>query len=467
MQQRDNENRLSQEYTNRVLLNGTLQTPRWWYPVFSVLLFFVVIGFVLFAIQIKYGLGVTGLNRPVYWGLYITTFVFWVGISHAGIMISAILRITQAEWRRPVTRAAEILTIFSLATALVFPLIHAGRTWRIVYWLIPYDAARGIWPNIRSPLFMDPIAISTYLTGSTLFLFVALLPDLAVLRDRTTGFRKGFYTILAMGWRGNPRQWKMQVVGGILLSALMLPIFVSVHSIVSWDFAVTTAVEGWHSTIFAPYFVIGAVHSGVSAVVTMMALMRWGWGWNDFIRPEHFDALARLLTVVATAWLGFTFLELLFALYGLDAPEIALREMQIFQYPWNILFLLFLLTGYILPVPMWLFKRVRTNIGLMFWSSILVNIGMWLERFLIIVPGLARKSPFVFTWEAYSPSWFEWYVLFWSFCWVTMLMLLFSRVFPLVPLFEQKESEVFSDSIKIGRATVASIFREEEEEEDD
>ena len=460
MQQRKS---VTQEYTNSVLLNGTLETPKWWPYLVSILLFFVLIGIGLFFVQIYYGLGVTGLSRPVYWGLYITTFVFWVGISHAGIMISAILRLTQAEWRRPVTRAAEILTIFSLLTALVFPLIHAGRTWRIIYWLLPFDFARGIWPNIRSPLFMDPIAIGTYLTGSTLFLFIALIPDLAVLRDRTTGLRKGFYTILAMGWRGNPRQWKMQVVGGILLSALMLPIFVSVHSIVSWDFAVTIGVEGWHSTIFAPYFVIGAVHSGVSAVVTMMALMRWGWKWNDFIRPEHFDALARLLTVVATAWLGFTFLELLFALYGLDAPEIALREMQIFQYPWNMLFLLFLLTGYIIPVPMWLFKRVRTNIALMFWSSIMVNIGMWLERFLIIVPGLSRKTPFVFTWESYTPSWFEWYILFWSFCWVTLLMLLFSKVFPLVPLFEQKESEVFSDSVKIGRANVPTIFREEEE----
>ena len=326
MQQRKS---VTQEYTNSVLLNGTLETPKWWPYLVSILLFFVLVGIGLFFVQIYFGLGVTGLSRPVYWGLYITTFVFWVGISHAGIMISAILRLTQAEWRRPVTRAAEILTIFSLLTALVFPLIHAGRTWRIIYWLLPYDFSRGIWPNIRSPLFMDPIAIGTYLTGSTLFLFIALIPDLAVLRDRTTGLRKGFYTILAMGWRGNPRQWKMQVVGGILLSALMLPIFVSVHSIVSWDFAVTIGVEGWHSTIFAPYFVIGAVHSGVSAVVTMMALMRWGWKWNDFIRPEHFDALARLLTVVATAWLGFTFLELIFALYGLDAPEIALREMQI------------------------------------------------------------------------------------------------------------------------------------------
>ena len=307
---------------------------------------------------------------------------------------------------------------------------------------------------------MDPVAISTYLTGSTLFLYIALLPDLGNLRDRTTGWQNAMYTVLSLGWRGNPRQWKMQTVGGILLSALMLPIFVSVHSIVSWDFAIAPAVEGWHSTIFAPYFVIGAVHSGVSAVVTMMALMRWLWKWDDFIRPEHFDALARLLIVVATGWLAFTFLELIFAVYGQDAPELALREMQMFQWPWNLLFIIFLLTGYFIPVPMWLFKRVRTNIALMFWTSILVNVGMWLERFLIIVPGLARRTPFVYTWEAYRPSAVEWTIFIWSFCWVTFLMLLFSRFFPLVPLFEQKESQVFTEDVTIGRAKVPAIVRE-------
>jgi molybdopterin-containing oxidoreductase family membrane subunit len=451
---------LDQVYTNRVLLNGQLDTPKWWAPTVATLGVVVVIGLIVIGVMINKGLGVTGLARPVYWGLFITTFVFWVGISHAGIMISAILRLTQAEWRRPVTRAAELLTVFSLLTALVFPLIHAGRPWRIAYWILPYDFARGIYPNIRSPLIMDPVAISTYLTGSTLFLYVALLPDLGNLRDRTRGWQHALYTVLALGWRGNPRQWKMQTVGGILLSALMLPIFVSVHSIVSWDFAVASAVEGWHSTIFAPYFVIGAVHSGVSAVVTMMALMRWLWKWDDFIRPEHFDALARLLIVVATGWLGFTFLELIFALYGQDAPEIALREMQMFQWPWNMLFIIFLFTAYLIPVPMWLFKRVRTNIALMFWTSILVNVGMWLERFLIIVPGLARRTPFVYTWEAYRPSAVEWTIFVWSFAWVTFLMLLFSRFFPLVPLFEQKESQVFTDDMTIGRAKVPAIVRE-------
>ena len=453
---------LDQPYTNKVLLNGQLNTPGWWLPTVTLLGIGVLIGFIVIGFMFNRGLWITGLNRPVFWGLFITTFVFWVGISHAGIMISAILRLNQAEWRRPVTRAAELLTVASLFTALLFPVFHAGRPWRIVYWIFPYDFARGIWPNIRSPLIMDPVAIGTYLIGSTLFLYVALLPDLGNLRDRTTGLKHAFYTILALGWRGNPRQWKMQTVGGILLSALMLPIFISVHSIVSWDFAVTPAVEGWHSTIFAPYFVIGAVHSGVSAVVTMMAVMRWAWKWHDFIRPEHFDALARLLIVVATAWLGFTFLELIFALYGLDAPEIALRELQILQWPWNLLFIIFLFTGYIIPVTMWLFKRVRTNIALMFWSSILVNIGLWLERFLIIVPGLARKTPFVFTWEAYRPSAVEWTIMVWSFMWVIFLILLFSKFFPLVPLFEQKESQIFSKTIKIGRKRVPAIIREQE-----
>lgn len=457
MQQRRNRD---QAYVNRVLLNGQLDTPKWWAPTVVTLGIAVLIGLIVIGTMINKGLGVTGLGRPVYWGLFITTFVFWVGISHAGIMISAILRLTQAEWRRPVTRAAELLTVFSLLTALVMPLIHAGRPWRIAYWIMPYDVARGIYPNIRSPLIWDPVAITTYLTGSTLFLYIALLPDLGNLRDRTTGWQNALYTVLSLGWRGNPRQWKLQTVGGILLSALMLPIFVSVHSIVSWDFAVVASVEGWHSTIFAPYFVIGAVHSGVSAVVTMMALMRWLWKWDDFIRPEHFDALARLLIVVATGWLGFTFLELIFAVYGQDAPEIALREMQMFQWPWNLLFITFLLTAYFIPVPMWLFKSVRNNIPLMFWTSILVNIGMWLERFLIIVPGLARRTPFVYTWEAYRPSAVELTILVWTFCWVTLLMLLFSRFFPLVPLFEQKESQVFTQDMTIGRAKVPAIIKE-------
>ena len=232
-------------------------------------------------------------------------------------MLSAILRLSKAEWRRPATRAAEVLTVFSLMTAMLMPVVHTGRPWRTVYWIytlpfVPFDYARGIWPNIRSPLVWDPSAVYTYLTSSILFVMVALIPDFAVLRDRTTGMSHQIYSVLAMGWRGNARQWKFQIIAGVLLSALILPVFVSVHSIVSWDFGMAVAVKTWHSTIFAPYFVVGAVHSGVSAVAFVMIILRYIYGWQDYIRHEHIDALGRLLMVVATAWFYFFVMEIVF-----------------------------------------------------------------------------------------------------------------------------------------------------------
>ena len=297
---------LSQKEINRDLLSGVLSTPKWW-PGLTMVLFIVFLTATgAFGYMLNKGVGVTGLNRPVMWGFFMTNFVFWIGISHAGIMISAILRLTQAEWRRPVTRAAEVLTVFSLTAALMAaPLVHVGRPWRAAFWVFPYDFARGVWPNIRSPFIWDPSAVMTYLTASMLFVFVALLPDMAVIRDRSTGIVQKFYGVMCLGWRGTPRQWKLQAVAGILLSALVLPVFVSVHSIVSWDFAVNIGVEGWHSTIFAPYFIIGAIHSGVSAVAMIMALMVWLWKLDKYLRPDHFDAIGRLLIVVATTWFFF------------------------------------------------------------------------------------------------------------------------------------------------------------------
>ena len=451
---------LTQKQINDALLRGVMTTPRWWLLIMGFLLLVLAMAGGAWGYMITQGLGVTGLNRPVMWGFFITNFVFWIGISHAGVMISAILRLSHAEWRRPVTRAAELLTVFSLMTAMLFPLIHVGRVWRALYWVFPYDFTRGIWPNIRSPLIWDPTAIFTYLTGSSLFIFVALIPDMAVLRDRTTGVRHLIYGMLAMGWRGTPRQWKLQTIAGILLSALILPVFVSVHSIVSWDFGMAGAVEGWHSTIFAPYFVIGAVHSGVSAVLVLMALMRWLFRWEDYIRPEHFDALGRLLIVVATAWFYFFLMELIFGLYSLRSPEIALRDMQILQTPWSFMFLSIVVTAYFIPVPLWMFRRVRRNITIMFWTGILVNIGMWIERFMIIVPGLARKQPFSFAWGTYHPSIVEILIVTGSFAMVAFLLLLFSKVFPLIPLFEQKEGQVLKDEMKVGKATVQGIIRE-------
>ena len=330
---------LTQKEINRDLLAGVLGMPKWWLGAVTFFGLVFLTGLGAFGYMVNKGVGVTGLNRPAFWGVFMVNFVFWIGISHAGIMISAILRLTQAEWRRPITRAAEVLTVFSLSAALMAaPFVHGGRPWRTWFlptsWVFPYDFARGVWVNIRSPFIWDPAAVGTYLTAASLFVFVALLPDLAVIRDPAANrWVRLIYANLCLGWRGTPRQWKLQAVAGILLSALVLPVFVSVHSIVSWDFATQIGVDGWHSTIFAPYFIIGAIHSGVAAVAMIMALIVWLWKLDNYLRPDHFDAIGRLLIVVATTWFFFFFLEWVFALYTLEKPEIVLRELQVSSGP--------------------------------------------------------------------------------------------------------------------------------------
>ncbi len=453
--------KLTDAQINKDLLRSMTENPLWYWLLVGALGLAVLVAFGAVAYMFNRGLGVTGLNRPVMWGFFITNFVFWIGISHAGVMLSAILRLVQAEWRRPATRAAEVLTVFSLMTAMTMPLIHAGRPWRVMYWVFPFDWARGIYPNVRSALVWDPAAVFTYLTSSILFVYIALVPDIAVARDRTTGWRHVLYTVLALGWRGSVRQWKLQLIAGILLSAIILPIFVSVHSIVSWDFAAAVSVEGWHSTVFAPYFVIGAVHSGVSAVVTVMIILRSMFRWQDYIRLEHLDALAKLLIIVATTWFFFFILEFFFGLYSLEGPEIALREMQVFEMPWAALFITFLVCSYFIPVPMWLFRSVRRSIPLMIFTTVLVNVGMWLERFIIIVPGLARKQGLTFTWGGYTPSAVEIIIVFATFCMVSMLVLLFAKLFPLIPIGDAKEGMVLQDEIKIGKVNVPAIMRED------
>ena len=453
--------KLSDAQINKDLLRSMFENPLWYWILVGVLGLGVLCGFAAAAYMINRGLGVTGLNRPVMCGFFITNFVFWIGISHAGVMLSAILRLVQAEWRRPATRAAEVLTVFSLMTAMLMPLIHAGRPWRVFYWVFPYDWARGIFPNVRSALVWDPAAVFTYLTSSILFVFICLIPDIAVARDRSTGWRHVLYSVLSLGWRGTVRQWKLQVIAGILLSAVILPIFVSVHSIVSWDFGMAVSVEAWHSTVFAPYFVIGAVHSGVSAVVTVMLILRWFFRWENYIRMEHIEALAKLLIVVATTWFFFALIEFVFGLYALEGPEVALRELQVFGSPWQTLGIIFLFTGYLIPVPMWMFKRVRRSVGLMIFTTVLVNIGMWLERFIIIVPGLARKQAFTFSWGSYAPSPVEITIIAATFCMVSMLVLLFAKMLPLIPIGDIKEGVVLEDEIQIGKVAVPAVARED------
>ena len=452
---------LTDKEINRNLLATLYQNPLWYWGLVAVLGVVVLGAMCAAGYMFNQGLGVTGLNRPVMWGFFITNFVFWIGISHAGVMLSAILRLSKAEWRRPATRAAEVLTVFSLMTAMLMPLIHAGRPWRVFYWVFPYDWARGVYPNVRSALIWDPSAVFTYLTSSVLFVYVALIPDLAVIRDRSTGVRRQIYSVMCLGWRGTPRQWKLQLIAGILLSALILPVFVSVHSIVSFDFSMALAVKSWHSTIFPPYFVIGAVHSGVAAVVIVMAIMRWMFGWQDYVRPEHFDALGRLLIVVATGWFFFFVMEFLFGLYTLEGDEIAVKDFLTAQAPWNWWFITFVGTTYFIPVGMWMFKSIRRNPIWMIVACVSVNIGMWLERFLIIVPGLAQKQLFNFAWYTYAPSPVEVVIIIGTFALVCMLMLLFAKVFPLIPLYDIKEGEILKTEIQIGRRRVPATFREE------
>lgn len=444
-----------------------IRSARWFWSVVGSLGFIMLVGISGYIYELYSGLGVTGVQRPVYWGAYITNFVFWIGISHAGIMVSAILRLTQAEWKRPITRAAEVLTLFSLIAALSNIMFHVGRPWRI-YWITPlppifigFDFARGIWPNVRSPFVWDPVAVGTYLLSTILFVYTCLIPDIALVRDKVkSGPAKIVYSILALGFRGTPRQWKVQATAPILLSALVLPIFVSVHSIVSWDFAVSIAVEGWHSTIFAPYFIIGAIHSGVSGVVTLMAGLLWLYKLDKYIKPDHFDAIGRLLVVVATIWFFALFLEWVYALYPLEDPEIALRNMQVSQPPWSYLFIVFLLTGFFIPVGAWLFKSVRRNPMWMFFTTILVNIGMWLERFLIIVPGLSRRTELSFNWGTYTPSLVEIGLVAFTFAFVICGVLVFARIFPLIPPFDIKEGMRFRHVIKIGKKNISAVVRE-------
>ena len=445
---------------NDDLLRFPLVTPLWFWPVAAFLGLLFGCGILVVFTYALYGLQVTGLTDRQDWAVMITNFVFWVGISHAGVMISAILRLTQAEWRRPVTRAAEVLTVFALGTALTFPLIHTGRVWRTLYWVFPYDFTRGIWPDPRSALVWDPSAIVTYLTSSSMFVYIALVPDLAVARDRSVGWKHRFYSILALGFRGTIRQWKLQTIAGILLSALILPVFVSVHSIVSFDFAMAI-VPGWHSTVFAPYFVIGAVWSGVSAVATLMALLRWAFRLYDYITPDHFDAIGRLLLVVSNAWLYFFALDVFFGIMSRDEIEMSMWNLRMFTQPWTTLFIIFMFSGYIIPVGLMLFRKVRRNITWMFWISLLVNVGMWLERWILIVPPLSFKQNFTFFYRIeYVPALVEYTVVLASFAMVTLGVLVFSKLFPIIPLFDIKEGQVLKDEVQIGRVRVPAVVRE-------
>src|ERR671939_1929597 len=269
--------------------------------------------------QMYRGFGLTGINWPVYWAFYVTNFVFWIGISHAGTLISAILRLVNATWRRPVTRCAEAITVFALMIGAMFPIIHLGRPW-LAFWLMPYPSNRQIWPNFRSPLVWDFFAINTYLTGSVLFLFLPMIPDFALVRDRTTGWRRRIYGALALGWQGTTKQWHRLESAMQIMAIAILPVAVSVHTIVSFDFSMAP-VPMWHSTIFGPYFVAGAIFSGIAALILAMAFLRKLLHLEAYLHPVHFENLGKLLLMMSLLWGYFVFSERLTTWYGHEASE--------------------------------------------------------------------------------------------------------------------------------------------------
>jgi molybdopterin-containing oxidoreductase family membrane subunit len=427
-----------------------------WYLLAAGLAAVVAWGMFAFAYQVTTDMSVTGKNRPVMWGFYITGFVFWVGMSHSGTLVSAILRLTQANWRRPILRAAEAMTVFTINIAALFPLIHLGRNW-LFYYFLPYPNQRGLWPNFRSALLWDITAITTYIIGSTLFLYLGMLPDLAIVRDRARGWRAKVYGVLAMGWRGTTREWKVYHKASTLMAALIIPVAVSVHSIVAWDFAVTV-VPGWHSTIFPPYFVIGAILSGVAAVITLMIIIRRAFRLEDYLTPLHFDNMGKILLVISLLWSYAYFVEVQTTWYAHEPIEWEVFSFMAGRY--TPLLVLMLLGNAIVPVTAMCFRKLRRSIPVMLAVSLLVNVAMFIERFLIIVPSLSRKNmPFV--WGTYSPSWVEISVNVAAVAAFALLYTLFAKFFPIVAVADLRELEEREARVTIGRAKVPSVAGEE------
>jgi len=391
--------------------------------------------------QVYKGLGIAGYTHPIFWGVYIVTFVFWVGIAHAGTLISAILYLFRSKWRNAINRSAEAMTVFAVLTAAQFLGIHVGRIWKS-YFILPYPNQRGLWVNFKSPLVWDTFAISTYGTISALFLFVGLIPDFAIARDRSTGWRKVLYTALALGWQGKSKQWKAWNRTVLHLSGLCTPLVLSVHSVVSWDFAMSI-VPTWHATIFAPYFVAGAIFSGFAMVLTMMIPVRRIYGLEAYITDYHFDNMAKFILLTSLI-VGYSYImEFFIAWYSGNEFEQTAWWYRVFG-PYWISTWTMLICNTMIPQVFW-FKRARTHVPTVFLVSIFVNIGMWFERYVIIVIGLSHEyNPAV--WNIYTPRPAELMILAGSFGFFAMFFVIFIKLFPVIAVAEMKELAIHKKS---------------------
>ncbi len=429
---------ITYEKINRDILR-TLEPPTMsWYLGFLTAFSCMLTGAFCWRHQLLEGIGMSGINNPIGWGVYITDFVFWVGIAHSGTLISAVLFLFRAKWRVPIYRISEAMTVFAVATAGLFPIIHLGRPWNF-YWLLPYPNQRYLWVNFKSPLLWDVFAVSTYLTVSVLFFITGLIPDIAAARDNATGIRKGIYGVLSLGWKGSNRQWRHYVAAYGFFAAMATPLVLSVHSVVSWDFAMGN-VAGWHTTIFPPYFVAGAIFSGLAMVITITIPMRKAFQLEEYLTTWHFEKMCQLILFTSGIVTYAYSIEFFIAWYSNNPFE----RYQFWYRPfgdevgtfapafWGMVF-----CNCVVPLTLW-WKKARTNFVWLFICSILINIGMWLERFNIILQSLSRD--FVpYTWGQYNFSWIDVGITVGSFGWFFCFLLVFIKVLPSVALTEVKE----------------------------
>ena len=398
------------------------------------------IGFLLFnvlMVSIAYllmrGIGIWGNNQPVGWAFDIINFVWWIGIGHAGTLISAILLLLKQDWRTSINRFAEAMTLFAVACALLFPLIHTGRPWLAAYWLLPYPNTMDIWPQFRSPLIWDVFAVSTYGTVSLLFWYTGLVPDLATMRDRAKNkILARVYGALALGWRGSARHWQRYETAYLLLAGMSTPLVLSVHTVVSFDFAVSV-IPGWHATIFPPYFVAGAIYAGFAMVLLLAIPLRKWYGLEDFITMRHLENMAKVTLVTGLMVTYGYAVEVFFGWYSANVYE----NYMIFNrmtgpYAWSYWALIF--CNGLVPQTLW-FKRLRTNTVWLFIMALIVSVGMWLERFVIIVTSLHRDF-MPSAWDMYYPTFWDFSTFLGTIGLFLTLMFLFIRVLPMISIFE-------------------------------
>ncbi len=410
------------------------RTPRWWYLAFGLSFALVMVLLMALTKLLFVGTGIWGLNIPVGWGFAIINLVWWIGIGHAGTLISAILLLLRQEWRTSINRFAEAMTLFAVACAGLFPLIHVGRPW-LAYWLLPYPNTMDLWPQFRSPLVWDVFAISTYATVSTLFWYVGLIPDLATLRDRTQSrFAKISYGFLAMGWRGSATHWHNYETAYLLLAGLATPLVVSVHTVVSFDFAVGQ-LPGWHATIFPPYFVAGAIFAGFAMVITLAVPLRALFGLKDFITTRHLQNMGKVLLATGLIVAYGYMMEIFLAWYSGNWFEQFMILNRITG-PYRVQWWMLLLCNVLVPQLLW-FRRVRSSALLLFLVAMFVNVGMWLERFVIIVTSLHRDF-LPSSWGMYSGTIWDWATFIGSIGLFLALLFLFVRFLPMISIFEMR-----------------------------